>query len=113
MAQYQCKDCGMGVHPGPCAELPETPNLSYVKEIIKGIIPDDPISHPKHYGGDTPYEVIKVAEAWGLDKDAYLFNALKYIGRSGKKDNNPVDQDLEKAVFYINRRIETIRNERS
>ena len=44
------------------------------------------VNHPKHYGGETnPYEVVKVAEAWGLDMDAYLFNVLKYIGRSGKK----------------------------
>ena len=32
---------------------------------------------------------------WGLDMDAYLFNVLKYIGRSGKKDDNPPIQDLK------------------
>ena len=48
------------------------------------------VNHPTHYGGqDNPYEVVKVAEAWGLDMDAYLFNVLKYIGRSGKKEDNP------------------------
>ncbi|NDB29731.1 DUF3310 domain-containing protein, partial [archaeon] len=48
------------------------------------------VNHPDHYGGeDNPYEVVKVAESWGVDKDAYLFNVLKYIGRSGKKDDNP------------------------
>jgi hypothetical protein len=67
------------------------------------------VSHPSHYGGaDNPYEVIKVAEAWGLDKDAYLFNALKYIGRSGKKDDNPPVQDLKKALFYLERRIKVL-----
>jgi hypothetical protein len=67
------------------------------------------VSHPVHYGGeDNPYEVIKVAEAWGLDKDAYLFNALKYIGRSGKKDDNPPVQDLKKALFYLERRIKLL-----
>ena len=67
------------------------------------------VSHPSHYGGaDNPYEVIKVAEAWGLDKDAYLFNALKYIGRSGKKDDNPPLQDLKKALFYLERRIKVL-----
>ena len=70
------------------------------------------VNHPKHYGGeDNPYEVVKVAEAWGLDKDAYLFNVLKYITRSGKKDGNPPIQDLEKAVWYLNRRIDTIKRD--
>tara|TARA_R110001592_G_scaffold338122_1_gene625008 strand:- start:374 stop:613 length:240 start_codon:yes stop_codon:yes gene_type:complete len=67
------------------------------------------VSHPIHYGGeDNPYEVIKIAEATGLDGDAYLFNVLKYIVRSGKKDDNPPVQDLKKALFYLNRRIKTI-----
>lgn len=72
------------------------------------------VSHPSHYGGaDNPYEVIKVAEAWGLDKDAYLFNVIKYIGRSGKKDNNPPVQDLKKALFYLERRIKVLEAESS
>ena len=67
------------------------------------------VSHPDHYGcEDNPYEVIKIAEATGLDKDAYLFNVLKYIVRSGKKDDNPPVQDLKKALFYLDRRIKTI-----
>jgi hypothetical protein len=69
------------------------------------------VEHPDHYGGkDNPYEVVKVAEAWGLDKDAYLFNVIKYIGRSGKKDDNPTIQDLEKAVWYLNRRIKNLKD---
>jgi hypothetical protein len=37
------------------------------------------VNHPDHYGGEeNPYEVVKIAEATGLDKDAYLFNVLKY-----------------------------------
>ena len=67
------------------------------------------VSHPDHYGGeDNQYEVIKIAEATGLDEDAYLFNVLKYIVRSGKKDDNPPVQDLKKALFYLDRRIKTI-----
>ena len=67
------------------------------------------VSHPDHYGGeDNPYEVIKIAEATGLDEDAYLFNVLKYIVRSGKKDDNPPVQDLKKALFYLDRRIKII-----
>jgi len=67
------------------------------------------VNHPDHYGGkENPYEVIKIAEATGLDKDAYLFNVLKYIVRSGKKDDNPPLQDLKKALFYLDRRIKVL-----
>ena len=48
------------------------------------------VNGPAHYGGiDNPYEVIKVCEAWELDKDAYLFNVVKYVAREmdGFADN--------------------------
>ena len=67
------------------------------------------IDHPDHYGGgDNPYEVVKVAEAWGFDKDAYLFNALKYVARAGKKDPAKTAEDLKKAIWYIERRIQRL-----
>jgi hypothetical protein len=67
------------------------------------------VNGPKHYGGiDNPYEVIKVCEAWGLDKDAYLFNVAKYIARAGKKDPQKELEDLKKAAFYLNRKIENL-----
>jgi len=70
---------------------------SNIKEAVK---------NPSYYGGvDNPYEVIKVCEAWGLDKDAYLFNVAKYIARAGKKDPQKELEDLKKAAFYLNRKI--------
>ena len=67
------------------------------------------VNHPQHYGGENnTYEVVKVAEAWGLDNDAYLFNVIKYIGRNGKKEGNTSLQDLKKAAWYLNRRIQTL-----
>lgn len=67
------------------------------------------VHHPDHYGGqENPYEVVKIAEATGLDKDAYLFNVLKYIVRSGKKEGNPPLQDMKKALWYLERRIKTM-----
>lgn len=62
------------------------------------------VDHPAHYGGKDPYEVVKVAEAWGFDEDAYLFNALKYVARAGKKHDRPIE-DLEKAIWYLQRKI--------
>lgn len=70
------------------------------------------VNHPQHYGGENnPYEVVKIAEATGLDRDAYLFNVLKYIVRSGKKNDNPPVQDLKKALWYLDRRIKTMESE--
>ncbi len=61
------------------------------------------VIHPQHYGGkDNPYEAIKVIEAWEVGFN--LGNTLKYISRAGKKDDTI--QDLEKALFYLDREIQ-------
>lgn len=66
----------------------------------------DAFKRPDHYGGaDNPYEVIKVLEAWGLDKDFYLGNVIKYVARAGKKDPGTYLQDLEKALEYLQFRV--------
>lgn len=62
------------------------------------------IDHPMHYGGDTIYEAIKVIEAWSLNFN--LGNVLKYIRRAGNKDKSDALEDLQKAVWYLNREIE-------
>lgn len=61
------------------------------------------IHHPKHYGGDTPYEAIKVIMAWGVGFN--LGNTLKYLSRAGKKDPKATLQDLKKAAWYLNYEI--------
>jgi hypothetical protein len=67
------------------------------------------VNHPTHYGGQSnPYEVIKVCEEWGLDKDAYLFNVVKYVARAGKKEPSKEVEDLKKALFYLSRKIENL-----
>lgn len=68
---------------------------------------DAAFNHPDPYGGDTVYEVIKVLEAWGI-LDFCLGNAIKYISRAGKKDGAKEIEDLEKASWYIRRRIEQL-----
>lgn len=66
------------------------------------------VNHPKHYGGDTPYECIKVLKAWVSDEEYKGFlrcNAIKYLCRAGKKDETV--QELKKASWYINKLIES------
>ena len=64
------------------------------------------VNHPDHYGGDTVYEVIKVLEAWGLEEDALLWNVVKYVARAKKKGN--YEEDLRKAKFYLDRRVNSL-----
>jgi len=68
----------------------------------------DQINNPEHYGGsENTYEAIKVIEAW--DSCFSLGNTLKYISRAGKKENNNILQDLEKAKWYLDRKIEKLK----
>jgi len=67
------------------------------------------VNHPSHYGGaENVYEAIKVIEAWDLD--FHLGNTVKYISRAGKKDTDKELQDLKKAMFYLERKIENLEN---
>jgi hypothetical protein len=66
------------------------------------------IEHPEHYGGDTPYECVKVLRAWLTPEQYEGFlrgNALKYLCRVGKKDE--AVQELKKAKWYVEKLIET------
>ena len=80
--------------------------LDPVHDFRKDIPPFN--SRPEYYGGkDSAYEVFTVLEAWKLDKDFYLGNVLKYLARAGKKSFNK-KEDLEKALVYLQRRIDTL-----
>tara|TARA_Y100000592_G_C5477033_1_gene322900 strand:+ start:609 stop:845 length:237 start_codon:yes stop_codon:yes gene_type:complete len=66
------------------------------------------VNHPSHYLKDSGHEVIDVIESWNLNFS--LGNAIKYIARAGRKDENLKIQDLKKASWYINREIERLSN---
>lgn len=69
------------------------------------------VNHPFHYGGqNNPYEVIKVIEA--LDMDFHLGNTFKYIARAGKKVSDKEIQDLKKALWYLERKIELLESQK-
>lgn len=69
------------------------------------------VNHPSHYGGDVPHETYKCLRAWGMESDALLWNAVKYLSRAGKKASSAKVEDLQKAVWYINNRIEQLKIE--
>jgi hypothetical protein len=64
---------------------------------------------PDQYGGkDNTYEVFNVLEAWNIDKDFYLGNVIKYVARAGKKDPSKTKEDLQKAMVYLQRKIDQL-----
>jgi hypothetical protein len=63
---------------------------------------NDPVSHPAHYCSGK-IEVIDFIEDQKLPY--HLGNAMKYICRAGKKNPEKTAEDLQKAVWYINRYI--------
>lgn len=60
------------------------------------------IDHPAHYGGDTPYECIKVLDAWGLGRAFAVASCIKYLSRMGKKPDTSELDDLKKVRWYVN-----------
>lgn len=65
---------------------------------------EDLVNHPKHYTGDI--ECIDVIEQqFGKDGliNFCLGNAMKYVFRCNHKGTTK--QDLEKAVWYLNKAI--------
>jgi len=87
------------------------PTEKEIQREAQRVAAKEAVKNPAYYGGvNNPYEVIKVCEAWSLDKDAYLFNVAKYIARAGKKDPQKELEDLKKAAFYLNRKIYNLEN---
>jgi len=79
------------------------------KDLTDRIVKLSPGPRPVYYGGESnPYEVFKVLEAWGLDRDFYLGNVIKYVVRAGKKNPGKYKEDLEKAIVYLQKRIESL-----
>jgi hypothetical protein len=65
------------------------------------------VNNPEHYGGATNiYEAIKVIEDWDLD--FHLGNTVKYISRAGKKNPEKELEDLKKAAWYLQRKIDNL-----
>ena len=63
------------------------------------------VNHPKHYN-DGKIEVISFIEDKNFNY--HRGNAIKYICRAGKKNKDTEVEDLNKAIWYLNREIERI-----
>jgi hypothetical protein len=65
----------------------------------------DVINKPKHYT-DSKIEVIDYIEDKNLGY--CLGNVIKYVSRAGKKDPSKEVEDLRKAMWYLERRIQEL-----
>lgn len=70
---------------------------------------NDVVNHPSHYT-DGKIEVISFIEDKGLN--FHRGNAVKYISRAGKKDQTKEIEDLEKAIWYLQREIKRLKGEK-
>ena len=69
---------------------------------------NDPVNHPSHYTKGK----IEVADFIADQKLNFdRGNAVKYVCRAGSKDPDKEIQDLEKAIWYINHEIKTLKGE--
>ncbi len=69
----------------------------------------DQVNHPPHYT-DGKIEVIDFIE----DKKLcfHLGNTVKYVARAGKKDPAKTIEDLEKAQWYLQRKIDNLKSQK-
>lgn len=67
------------------------------------------VNHPGWYASGR-IEVIEAIEDWKLD--FALANTVKYVARAGKKDPSREIEDLEKAAWYLARKIERLKAEK-
>lgn len=67
---------------------------------------NDMVNHPPHYQHPSGIECIEIIEQIDCP---LIANAFKYVFRAGKKEGK-FDEDLEKALWYIGRKIDICEN---
>lgn len=91
-------------------------NDNIIKDMEYTTITEDQVNHPSHYT-DGNIEVIDYIFDKGWGESFCKGNAIKYISRAGKKksgslnDNEKEIQDLEKAIWYIQRYVDYLKGE--
>lgn len=70
------------------------------------------VNHPSHYNNYRMETIDMMLKLWGPENTATFceMNAYKYRMRLGLKPENPIDQDLEKEKWYLNK-AKSIRKE--
>ena len=71
---------------------------------------NDAVNHPAHYT-DGKIEVINFIEDKKLGY--HLGNVVKYVCRAGKKDPEKEIEDLQKAEWYLHRKIQKLKEQKA
>lgn len=67
---------------------------------------EDRVNHPKHYTNHpSGIECIEITQ----HHDFCIGNAIKYLWRAGIKGADTEVEDLQKAIWYISKKIELIK----
>lgn len=67
----------------------------------------DPVNYPAHY---TQGKIECIDFIMDKQLNFCRGNAIKYVVRAGLKDPEKEIEDLQKAVFYLNKEIERLIN---
>ena len=84
---------------------PSSPNMIREKLGFPPYKVNDSVNSPSHYT-DGKIEVIDYIEDKKLG--FCLGNAIKYISRAGKKDKDKEAEDINKAIWYLNRYLKQL-----
>lgn len=91
----------------------ENTKCFFTKDLFELVIEDYNFINPNHYKQRDKETWEQMLEIWG--KDAFIkhceITAFKYIQRLGKKPNNSIEQDLEKARWYLNKAYDLKNND--
>jgi hypothetical protein len=69
---------------------------------------NDPVNHPSHYNSHpSGVEAITIIEHMPFN----IGTAMKYLWRAGLKEQSPTVQDYQKAIWYINREIQRLKQQ--
>lgn len=85
--------------------------LEHAKEIFDSVVREDnPVTHPSHYtqGGIECIDAMVAAYGKEAVEVFCLLNAFKYLWRTEHKNGN---EDLEKAIWYLKKRLELSNSE--
>ena len=121
-SNHDCGGYGLYTTKRPSGEYEIDSNeVEYCYNILRdsgyefAVLPEDNsmsnnVDHPSHYNAGK-IEAIDFIEDQQLNFSRG--SALKYLVRAGKKDPEKEIEDLEKAVWYIEREIERVRKEKN
>lgn len=109
-SNIDCTTCPNNLMKECCGDTVESFSDDKIRKIHKEVFPDeyenDPVNHPAHYTNGK-IEVADFIADQRLNFDRG--NAVKYLCRAGAKDPACEIQDLEKAIWYINHEIKTLK----